>query len=174
MLKQERIGSGFHDFRQLLGTKRMSNSTSRPMDALERVIQIRKKVIVPAWGREDFLRAASRGKHRWQETEALFGITYSMFRDAVSEIAPSFELAAEEKAIAEAADVPGMRNVNSRIAVFFLKWERCSETSSLSNPYEPWMEIWEHGGAFSVEHGQFVDVFDQDHMPLGAVVVRRA
>jgi hypothetical protein len=34
--------------------------------------------------------------------------------------------------------------------------------------------IWEHGGAFGVEHGQFVDIEDSEHMPLGAVVVRRA
>ena len=144
------------------------------MDALDRVMQIRKRAPVPAWVREDFLRAASEGKKRWQDTEALFGITYSMFRDAVSEIAPSFQLTPEEKTMAEAADVPGMRNVNSRIAVFFLKWERCAETSGFPNPYEPWMEIWEHGGAFSVEHGQFVDVFDHEHLPVGAVVVRRA
>ncbi len=97
-----------------------------------------------------------------------------MFQDAVAVIAPRFQLAAEEQAAASAADVPGRRNVNSRITVWFVKWERCPETAGLPNPYEPWIEIWEHGGAFSVEHEQFVDLEDSEHMPLGAVVVRRA
>jgi hypothetical protein len=144
------------------------------MDALERLMQIRNRAVVPAWGREDFLRAAAKGKKRWQDTEDVFGITYSMFGDAVSEIDPSFQLASDAKAMAEATDAPRMRNVDSRIAVFFLKWERCPETSGFPNPYGPWIEIWEHGGAFSVEHGLYVDVFDQEHMPVGAVVVRRA
>ena len=143
------------------------------MDALERVTQIRKKVVLPRWEHDEFIRAASEGKKRWQETEASFGINYSIFCDAVSEIAPAFELAPDERAIAEAADVPVMRNVNSRIAVFFLKWERCSETTGLPNPYGPWVEIWEHGGAFRVEHGWFVDVFDNEGMPRGAIIARR-
>jgi hypothetical protein len=100
------------------------------MDALERVMQIRRGGPPEAWPPERFRQAA--------------------------------------------ADVPGRRNVNSRIAVWFVKWERCPETAGLPNPYEPWIGIWEHGGAFSVEHGQFVDIEDSEHMPLGAIVVRRA
>ena len=97
-----------------------------------------------------------------------------MFQDAVSTIAPGFQLSPEEEAAAYAAEVPGRQNVNSRIAVWFVKWERCADTAGLPNPYEPWIEIWEHGGAFSVEHGQFVDIEDSENMSLGAVVVRCA
>jgi hypothetical protein len=144
------------------------------MDALERVTRIRRGSALETWPPERFRQAAAEGKRRWAEIEELFGVQYSMFQDAVSTIAPGFHLSTEEEVAARAADVPGMRNVNSRIAVWFVKWERCPETSGLPNPYEPWIEIWEHGGAFSVEHGQFVDIYDSEGMPLGAVVVRRA
>lgn len=144
------------------------------MDALDRVVRIRRDSITDPWPAERFRQAAAEGKRRWAEVEELFGIQYPMFQDAISAIAPAFELPEEEKAAAYAVDVPGRRNVNSRIAVYFVKWERCPETAGLPNPYVPWIEIWEHGGAFSVEHGQFVDIEDSDHMPLGAVVVRRA
>jgi hypothetical protein len=144
------------------------------MDALERVMRIRRGLGLEAWPSERFRQAAAEGKRRWAEVEALFSVQYSMFQDAVSAIAPGFHLSPEEELAAHAADVPGRRNVNSRVAIWFVKWERCPETSGLPNPYEPWIEIWEHGGAFRVEHGQFVDIEDSEHMPLGAVVVRRA
>ena len=104
----------------------------------------------------------------------MFGVQYPMFRDAVAAIAPKFQLAEAEEWAAYAAEVPGRCNVNSRIALWFVKWERCPLTAGLPNPDEPWIEIWEHGGAFSVEHGQFVDIEDSEHRPLGAIVVRRA
>jgi hypothetical protein len=145
-----------------------------PMDALERVMRIGRGPANEPWPPDRFPQAASEGKRRWAAVEELFGVQYSMFQDAVAVIAPAFRLPAEEESAASAADVPGMRNINSRVAVWFVKWERCPETAGLPNPYEPWIEIWEHGGAFSVEHGQFVDVFDSEDMPVGAVVVRRA
>jgi hypothetical protein len=144
------------------------------MDALERVRRIRAGPAADPWPAERFRQAAAEGKRRWAEIEELFGIEYAMFRDAVGVIAPDFRLSPEEQEAAAATDVPGKRNVNSRIAVWFVKWDRCPETAGLPNPYEPWIEIWEHGGAFGVEHGQFVDVEDASGMPLGAVVVRRA
>jgi hypothetical protein len=104
----------------------------------------------------------------------LFGIEYSLFADAVAIIAPDFRLLPEEELAARGTTVPAGRNVSNRIVVWYLKWERCLTTSWVSNPYVPWIEIWEHGGSFGVEHGQFVDVFASDSMPVGAVVVRRA
>jgi hypothetical protein len=144
------------------------------MDALERVKLIRRVSVPEAWPPDRFRQAAAEGKRRWTEIEDLFGIQYSMFQDAVAVIAPAFQLSAEEESQARTVEIPGRRNVNNRIAVWFVKWERCPETAGLPNPYEPWIEIWEHGGAFSVEHGQFVDIEDSTFMPLGAVVVRRA
>jgi hypothetical protein len=144
------------------------------MDALERVKRLSRASATLTWEEDDFRRAAAEGKRRWQEVEESLGIQYSMFQDAVAELDPSFQLTSEEQSLARSADVPARRNVNNRIAVWFLKWERCPLTRGLPNPYEPWISIWEHGGSFSVEHGQFVDIYDQTGMPLGGVVVRRA
>jgi hypothetical protein len=144
------------------------------MDALERVKRIRRGPMPDAWPSERFRQAAAEGKRRWTEIEEFFEIEYSMFQDAVAVIAPEFHLSPEEEVEARAVDIPDRRNVNSQIAIWFVKWERCPETAGLPNPYEPWIEICEHGGAFSVEHGQFVDIEDSTFMPLGAVVVRRA
>lgn len=151
----------------------MEEATTR-MDALERVTRILSESPREAWPPERFREAGAEGKRRWAEVEELFGVQYPLFEDAVAVIAPGFRLAPEEEAAAYAANVPGRRNVNSRIAVWFVKWERCSDTAGLPNPYEPWIEIWEHGGAFSVEHGQFVDIEDSEFMPLGFLFVRRA
>ncbi len=144
------------------------------IDALERVRRLSSVCAAPAWKHEDFRRAADEGKRRWQEIEESLGIQYPMFEDAIAELDPSFQLPAEEESLARSSDVPGQRNVDGRIAVWFLKWERCPLTTGLPNPYEPWISIWEHGGKFSVEHGQFVDIYAHDGMHLGCVVVRRA
>jgi len=143
------------------------------MDALERVARIGR---APAENRprKRFLPAANEGKRRWQEAEELFGIRYPMFEDAVAVIAPDFRLPPEEEAAAREVASPGRPNVSNRITVWFVKWERCPATAGLPNPYEPWIEIWEHGGSFSVEHGQFVDLDDSEHIPAGFVMVRRA
>src|SRR5437868_15059871 len=91
------------------------------------------------------MRSASEGKRRWQEIETLFEIEYPMFWDAVSIIEPTFQLVPAEETTARDANVPCLRNVDNRIAVWFLKWERCPLTRGIPNPYEPWIEIWEHG-----------------------------
>lgn len=97
-----------------------------------------------------------------------------MLRDAVALISPDFKMPPAEEEAAWSADVPEMRNVGPWVAVSFVRWERCPMTAGLPNPYEPWIEIWEHGGGFSVEHGQFVAVYDSELTPLGCIVVRRA
>ena len=139
---------------------------------LQRVMRLRRKAIFPTWVPEDFESAFSEGKNRWQETEELFGMSYPIWRDAVSEIAPSFQLAMREEAAVQSMILSDICNGYDRIALYFLKWERCRETSGLPNPYEPWIEIWEHGGWFSVEHGQFVDVYGRDGRVAGGFVQR--
>ncbi len=144
------------------------------MDALERIKGI--GLIAPGehWNGPQFFDAGREGKRRWQELEGLFELQWPMFADAVAVLDPAFRLPADEETAALSAKWPRMWCVNSGILISFLKWERCPTTAGLLNPYEPWIEIWEHGGAFRVEHGQFVDVFDATFMPLGAVFVRRA
>ena len=140
------------------------------MDPMERITLLATRSI-RGWSDGDFIAAAQEGKRLWQQTEELFEIEYGMFWDAVSAIEPAFRLALEEEAVASAVDLPGVGN---RVALSFLKWERCSLTRGLPNPYEPWLSIWEHGGSVSVEHGQFVDIYNQKRFPLGGLFVRRA
>lgn len=142
------------------------------MDPLER-IQLLCTRSICGWSDDDFRAAAREGKRLWQQTEELFEIEYGMFWDAVAVIEPPFQLNAEEASATEAV-VEEMNSDRASVAVWFLKWERCSLTRGLPNPYEPWLTIWEHGGAFRVEHGQFVDIYNQQRFPLGGVVVRRA
>lgn len=144
------------------------------MDALERLRRIGTSPPAETWDGARLLQAAREGKGRWAELEELFGTQWPLFADGVAAVAPAFQLLVEEEAAARATRIREGRNVNSRVAVWFLKWERCPATSGLPNPYEPWIEIWEHGGHFGVEHGQFVDVYDTQGMPLGCVFVRRA
>ncbi|MCE9563552.1 MAG: hypothetical protein K8U57_16040 [Planctomycetes bacterium] len=144
------------------------------MDALERVLRIRRELATERWPPERFRQAAAEGKRRWAEAEDLFGVQWSMLKDAVALISPDFKMPPAEEEAAWSVDVPGMRNVGPWVAVSFVRWERCPTTAGLPNPYEPWIEIWEHGGGFSVEHGQFVDVYDSEFTPLGCIVVRRA
>ena len=42
------------------------------------------------------------------------------------------------------------------------------------NPYDPLIQIFEHGGNLNKEHGQFIDVFDNHGKMVCGVTVRRA
>jgi hypothetical protein len=143
------------------------------MDALERILRI-GRVTELGWSGEEFAQAAREGKRRFEEIESVFEIEYGMFADAVALLAPNYHLAPEEETAVKAAPIRESHRASKRIALWYLKWERCPVTAGLPNPYEPWIEIMEHGGAFDVEHGQFVDVFTNRGMPVGCVVVRRA
>jgi hypothetical protein len=138
--------------------------------AAERLSRLRRPFPDSGWKREQFVDAAREGKRRWAQAEELFGLQWPMFADAVAVISPAFAMESRFTDVAEATDVPR----NNRVALWFMKWARCPLTADYPNPYEPWVEIWENGGSFSVEHGQFVDIYDARGMPLGAVVVRRA
>lgn len=120
------------------------------------------------------MHAAREGKRRWKQAEELFGMQWPMFEDAVSVISPNFSMESRFVDVATAIDVPELRNVNNRIALWCMRWARCPKTADYPNPYEPWIEIWENGGSFSVEHGQFVDIYDALGMSAGALTVRRA
>jgi hypothetical protein len=129
------------------------------MDAMERVLRIPPELAPLGWSEPEFRRAKTEGYARWREIREVMGIDYLLFEDAVAEIAPGFRLAVAEERAAAALAVPlGGGNCPRRAVVWFLKWERCPATSGLPNPYEPWIAVWEHGGAISVEHSEFVDI----------------
>lgn len=129
------------------------------MDALERITGVSPTNPKSQWEFEDFRDAGNRAKQLWQTTEDLFEIQYGLLTDAVSVIDPQFQLPdCEVLAIrdSEMAKMVGGRNV----AVSFVKWERCSATRGIDNPFEPLVEIFEHGGSMSKERGQFIDIYD--------------
>ena len=143
------------------------------MDPLARALRIGQGPPA-AWCPEDFLRAAREGARRYRQVEEAFGIRYGMWTDAVAVIDPGYRLPSDDERAIRDAPIPERRRADKRLALWFVSWERCRATAGLPNPYEPWLAIMEHGGWFTAEHGQFVDVFDATGMPVGSVVVRRA
>lgn len=141
---------------------------------VERLRRLRPPFAATHWGRDQFIHAAEEGKRRWEEAERLFDAQWPMFADAVAVICPSFGLESRFAEVANATVIPSRRNVDNRIATWFMNWARCPMTAGYPNPYEPWIEIWENGGSFSVEHGQCVDIYNASGMPQGAIAVRRA
>jgi hypothetical protein len=142
--------------------------------AADRLSRLRRPFPATTWKPEQFASAAIEAKRRWEEAEELFGAQWPMFGDAVSVISPSFAMEYHFIDLAKATEVTGRANVDNRIALWFMRWARCPKTADYPNPYEPWIEIWENGGSFAVEHGQFVDIYDASGMTVGALVVRRA
>jgi hypothetical protein len=129
------------------------------MDSLERILGIRAEIEPRGWSKIDFQRAKIEGYRRWREIRQVLVIDYQLFGDAVAVLVPGFRLPIEEERAATAVQVPrGGGNCPGYALLSFLKWERCPVTHGLPNPYEPWVEIWEHGGAISVEHAEFVDL----------------
>lgn len=142
--------------------------------AAERLRRLRRPFPPSSWSNEQFLQTAREGRRRWLEAEELFSVEWPMFQDAVAIISPTFAMEWKFIEVAQTTDVPGRRCVDNRIALWFMHWARCPQTADYPNAYEPWIEIWENGGSFGVEHGQFVDIFNAAGMPLGAITVRLA
>jgi hypothetical protein len=129
------------------------------MDALERIKRISPPVRPSVWTEEDFRRAKAEGHRRWRETQELFKVEHGLFGDPISKFDPAFELSSEELEAIESIQVPrGGGNCPSYVLRSFLRWARHPRTMELPNPMEPWVQIWEHSGAISVEHAEFVDV----------------
>jgi hypothetical protein len=141
--------------------------------ALQRIVALKNPAQTCAWSCADFMRAAVEAKNRWLATETEFGVEYRMLGDAVSQIAPDYCLPAEIEKLVRNCPIPTRRNVLAAFAVSFVKWDLCPQTSGHANPYEPLVEIWEHGGSFAAEHNMYVDVFDTEGMPCGGVVIWR-
>jgi len=143
------------------------------MNAIDRVTAIGQRKPVEKWRREDFLYAAKRAKDRWHATEELFEIRYEMLRDAVLEIDPKFDLSDDQVGAITNANLPQVYLLR-RISVSFVRWEMCHATTGFPNPYDPLIEIWEHGGDIQQEHGQFLDLYDDAGLPAGGMFICRA
>ena len=143
------------------------------MDALERIERIRRSASKNNWSPDEFQDAAIRARELWQAVESLFGVRYGLLTDAVSAIDPTFELPDIELSAIRKAEVAGTPG-GELVATWFAKWDRCPVTRGIDNPYEPLVEILEHGGAVSKEHGQFIDIYDQSGKAVAGLFVRSA
>jgi hypothetical protein len=144
------------------------------VDAVERVVTINERTRFAEWTRDEFSEAGCAARIRWWRVMEQFGVRYPMLSDAVAYIEPTFQLPPEVERAVEAAAIPRARNISSRLAVAFVKWDRCPTTAGHPNPYEPLVEIWEHGGSFSMEHGMFMDIYDAEGMTCGALTLMSA
>jgi hypothetical protein len=140
------------------------------VDAIERIKRISPPVRPGGWFADDFRRAKAEGYRRWRETRDVLEIEYDLFGDPVAKLEPGFELTADELKAIAAIEVPlGGGNCPRYALASFVRWEQCPLTRRLPNPFEPWIQIWENGGAITVEHAQFVDVTFAERAPDGKV-----
>lgn len=143
------------------------------MTPIERIVKVRCNSPTSDWQAEDFRSAMCEAQERWKSIEELFEVEYPLLGDAIAEIEPDFELdEVSETTISESAI--SKLCLGRRIAISYVKWDQCQRTDDIDNPFEPLIKIYEHGGYVNKEHGQFIDVFDADGMPVGGMMVRRA
>ena len=140
---------------------------------IDRILRIQLSDPPESWCTSDFQSAIADARSSWQLIEELFNIQYPMLGDAVAQIAPAFKLEHELEEQIAASEIANSF-IGKQIAMSFLKWELCQKTDAVDNPYDPLIQIFEHGGNLNKEHGQFIDVFDNHGKMVCGVTVRRA
>jgi hypothetical protein len=119
------------------------------------------------WALQQLAALGREAKRRWLELRQS-GLDLSCAGDAVALLDPEFRLPPDlEERIQEA--LPG---IEGRVAVRFLKWVMCAKTQEDENPFEPLLEILEHGGSFYVEHGMFLDIYSDQGAKCSIVLIR--
>src|SRR5260370_2393626 len=119
------------------------------------------------WPLEQLAALGREAKRRWLALRQA-GHDVEFAGDAVRLLDPAFSLAPElEERIQQA--LPWH---NGRAVIRFLKWATCPKTEGAENPFDPLVEIIEHGGSLHVEHGMFIDIYYSDAKMCGIEVVR--
>lgn len=140
---------------------------------IDRILRIQLSDPHESWSTYDFQSAIADARSSWKLIEELYNIQYPMLGDAVAQIDPAFKLEHDLEERIAASEIANSF-IGKQIAKAFLKWELCPETDDVDNPYDPVIQIFEHGGNLSKEHGQFIDVFDNHGKMICGVTVRRA
>jgi hypothetical protein len=143
------------------------------LDALDRIMRIQCASPKLDWQSEDFRQAALRARKLWRQTEEVLEIQYGLLTDPVAVVEPDFALLESDVQAVSAADIAKMIG-GRKVATYFLKWDRCLTTCEIDNPFEPLVEIFEHGGGVSREHGQFIDIYDQRGIAVARLTVSNA
>ncbi|WP_144973996.1 hypothetical protein [Bremerella volcania] len=122
----------------------------------------------PQWKRDDFVDAGKRFRDRWRLAGVDLGQELRGFFDLV-EVDPEFKL--PDSDIEELKSIPnGQHRIVARMDMRFRK---CPKTRHLESPYAILLEIIEHGGSFSIEHG-IIDIRDQSSVAVGGFMFRHA
>ena len=117
--------------------------------------------------RDGTLAFGQEAKRRWLSLRQA-GHDVEFAGDAVRLLDPAFTLPPELEECIQRA-LPWH---NGRAVIRFLKWATCPATEGAENPFEPLLEIIEHGGSLHVEHGMYLDIYDSDAKMCGIVLVR--
>ncbi len=121
------------------------------------------------WSQEDFVDAGVRFRDRWRLAGAALGQELHGFFDIVMAVDRDFKLSDAD--IEELRSVPdGQHGIVARMDMRFGKSPR---TKHLESPYSVLLEIIEHGGSFSTEHG-IIDIRDQSSIAVGGFMLRQA
>jgi hypothetical protein len=136
-------------------------------NALDRVNALLAGQRCEPWPLDRLASLGHEAKQRWLALRQA-GHDVEFAGDAVRLLDPEFSLAPDlEERIQRAFSWH-----NRRAVIRFLKWATCPKTEGAENPFEPLVEIIEHGGSLHVEHGMFLDIYDSDAKMCGIVLVR--
>lgn len=119
------------------------------------------------WPLERLATSGREAKRRWLELRQA-GHDVGFGGDAIRLLDPAFSIAPDlEKRIQSAFPWS-----NGHAVIRFLKWATRPKTEGAQNPFEPLIEIIEHGGSLHVEHGMFLDIYDSESRKCGIVLIR--
>ena len=126
-------------------------------------------MIPTEWKCEDFIEAGARFRDRWhaaslhfeRKLQGLFDITLFVNRE--------FKLS--DVQLTSLEQYPNGQH--RMIAKMDLRFRQCPETTDLDSPYTVLLEIIEHGGSISIEHG-IIDIRDQSSKSVASFMLRHA
>ena len=121
------------------------------------------------WKREDFVDAGVRFRDRWRAASLYFDHQLKGLFDITMLVNRDFRLSdADLKSLEQ---YPNGRH--RMIAKMDLRFKRCPETSEMESPYAILLEIIEHNGSISMEHG-IIDIRDQSSKGVAGFMLRHA
>jgi hypothetical protein len=120
-----------------------------------------------AWPIKHLVELGRASVETWSVVKQLFNLEDSFGGDAVAQLDPELRLpeGMENQILKALPD-------GAWYAVHFLKWEMCQKTNGLDNPFEPLVQILEHGGSMHVEHAMYMDITAADSSTAGICVTR--
>jgi hypothetical protein len=137
------------------------------MEALERINALVDGRQSDVWAIKQLAALGHEAVRRWEAVQETLQVNEPFGSDAVALIEPEIQLRSE--LLERIQQKLGM---SGRYANRFLKWQLCSKTCMVANPFEPLVEIMEHGGSCRVEHAMFLDIYSADGQTCGICLIK--